>query len=366
MQILDDGKHLLIHSNGIKAFDSLPMENNYSVEWENPMNGVGFYLSRTKVFEKPSFKTYGTQLGLVDNVINAFKNSEKSIGVILSGDKGTGKTVFSKLLSIKARELGMPTIVVGNNEKGVTNFLARVDKPSVMLFDEFEKKFKDDYTDPNKDSQNDLLSLFDGVLGGKNIYVLTVNDIVELSPFLLNRPGRFMYAIRMEEPTPNDIKQYLEDKLNKDVSNREEQIKEIIQFSFKFPLSYDILDALTFQLNMGNDFKKTLPSLNLMNFSDSDYNINIEFESGYIYSLLDVNINLFSEVVKIVEREINFDFLSENLEIAEDSLKVSGDNINRVKVFDSLKDKVQSGLRPEAINEITIKPNRSDDFSFNI
>ena len=351
MQILDDGKHLLIHSNGIKAFDALPMDNNYSVEWENPMSGVGFYLSRTKVFEKPTFKTYGTQLGLVDNVINAFKNSEKSIGVILSGDKGTGKTVFSKLLSIKARELGMPTIVVGNNEEGVTNFLARVDKPSVMLFDEFEKKFSDDYTDPNKDAQNDLLSLFDGVLGGKNIYVLTVNDIVELSPFLLNRPGRFMYAIRMEEPTPNDIKQYLEDKLNKDISNREEQIKEIIQFSFKFPLSYDILDALTFQLNMGNDFKKTLPSLNLMNFSDSDYNINI---------------NLFSEVVKIVANEINFDFLSENLEIADDSLRVSGDNINRVKVFDSLKDKVQSGLRPEAIKEITIKPNRSADFGFNI
>jgi len=369
MQILDDGKHLLVHSNGIKAFNSLPMENNYSVEWENPMSGVGFYLSRTKLFEAPTFKTYGNQLSMVDDVINSFKASDKSVGVILSGDKGTGKTIFSKLLSIKARELGMPTILVNNSTEGVTNFLARIDKSAVMMFDEFEKKFNDNLSnnDPNNDSQNDLLSLFDGVMGGKNIYVLTVNDLVELSPFLLNRPGRFMYAIRMEEPTPEDIKQYLEDKLNKKVVNREKQIKEIIQFSFKFPLSYDILDTLTFQLNLGNEFKKVLPTLNLMNFSDTDYNINVEFESGYIFPLVDVNINLFSEVIKVTSSEsIDFDFLSKDLEVAENCLKVSGDNINRVHVYDSLKDKVQSGLKPEPIKEISITPNRKDDFSFNI
>lgn len=368
MQLLDDGKHLLVYSNGMKAYNDIPTDYNYSVEWENPMGGgVGFYLSRKNVFNKPTFKTYGAQLDVVDDVIDAFKASDHSVGVILSGAKGSGKTVFSKMLSIKARDLNMPTILVNDNNKGVTSFLSKIDKPACILFDEFEKKFKDTMqNDGNVDSQNDLLSLFDGVLGSKNIYILTVNDIVELSPYLLNRPGRFMYAIRMKQPNPNDINEYLNDKLGKNVANRKNQIKDIIQFSFKFPLSYDILNSIVFQLNLGHEFKKILPSLNLMNFSDSDYNLEIEFESGYVYALRDINIDLFSEVIKVSSADIRFDFLSKKLSVANNYLQVNGNNINRLSVDGSLKDKVQSGLHPENINSIKIVPNRTDDFSFNM
>lgn len=58
MQIMDDGTHLLIYSNGIKAYEKLPINSNYSVEYE-PAPGVGFYLSQKKKFEKPAFKLYG-------------------------------------------------------------------------------------------------------------------------------------------------------------------------------------------------------------------------------------------------------------------------------------------------------------------
>lgn len=366
MQIMDDGTHLLIYSNGIKAYEKLPINSNYSVEYE-PAPGVGFYLSQKKKFEKPSFKLYGNQLSLVDDILNAFERSDKSIGVILSGAKGTGKTVFSKMLSAKANEKGLPTVLVNNNVSGVSNFLARIDEPSLIMFDEFEKKFQDSLQPQvGSDSQSDMLSLFDGVMGGKNLYVLTVNDIVDLSPYLLNRPGRFMYSIRMNEPSPKNIKDYLHDKLDKDVDNREAQIDDIIRFSFKFPLSYDILDTLVFQLNAGKQFKEVLPSLNLMNFGDIDYNVDVEFEGGYTYSIRESNIDLFKDTVRLSDEDISFDFRSDDLKVEDLSLSVKGKSINRVKVDGSLKDKVQSGLRPEEIVKIVIKPTRSDDFGFNI
>lgn len=366
MQIMDDGTHLLIYSNGIKAYKKLPINSNYSVEYE-PAPGVGFYLSQKKKFKKPTFKLYGNQLNLVDDVLNAFERSDKSIGVILSGAKGTGKTVFSKMLSAKANEKGLPTVLVNNNVSGVSNFLARIDEPALIMFDEFEKKFQDSLQGSvGSDSQSDMLSLFDGVMGGKNLYVLTVNDIVDLSPYLLNRPGRFMYSIRMNEPSPKNIKDYLHDKLEKDLDNREGQINDIIRFSFKFPLSYDILDTLVFQLNAGKQFKEVLPSLNLMNFGDIEYNVDVEFEGGYVYSIRESNIDLFRDTIRLSDEDINFDFRSDDLKVEDLYLSVDGKDINRVKVDGSLKDKVQSGLRPEEIVKIIIKPTRSDNFGFNI
>lgn len=271
------------------------------------------------------------------------------------------------MLSAKANEKGLPTVLVNNNVSGVSNFLARIDESSLIMFDEFEKKFQDSLQpQAGSDSQSDMLSLFDGVMGGKNLYVLTVNDIVDLSPYLLNRPGRFMYSIRMSEPSPKNIKDYLHDKLDKDVDNREAQIDDIIRFSFKFPLSYDILDTLVFQLNAGKQFKEVLPSLNLMNFGDIDYNVDVEFEGGYTYSIRESNIDLFKDTVRLSDEDISFDFRSDDLKVEDLSLSVEGKSINRVKVDGSLKDKVQSGLRPEEIVKIVIKPTRSDNFGFNI
>lgn len=95
LKIIDDGKHLLVYSN-FNSYNSLDSSKNYSAMYEGGMNGVGFYLSPTKLFKKPDFKIYGSQINLVDKVLESFKRSSKSIGVILSGDKGTGKTIFFK------------------------------------------------------------------------------------------------------------------------------------------------------------------------------------------------------------------------------------------------------------------------------
>jgi hypothetical protein len=367
MQIIDDGKHLLVYSEPLKSSNKLNAKKNYEVHFEGGPNGVGWHLTRSEPFSKPEFKIYGNQISTVDDVLDSFSKSKKSVGVILSGDKGTGKTVFSKLLSYKAHSMGMPTVLVNDNSNpGVANFISRIDTSSVVMFDEFEKKFQDTMQGVNQDTQNDLLSLFDGVLGGKNLYVITVNDIINLSPYILNRPGRFMYSIRMNQPTPEDIQAYLTDKLMGSLESKQEEIDLITRFSFKVPLSYDILDTLVFQINNGHKFAEVLPSLNLMNFGDMDYSLTVVFSSGYEYHVPSTDIDLFAEDVKVNTDDINFDFRSKDFEVTDKFLQVSGDKINRVHVDDMLKEHVQSGMRVEDIDHIEIKPVRSDNFGFNL
>lgn len=170
----------------------------------------------------------------------------------------------------------------------------------------------------------------------------------------------------MSQPTPQDVHDYLEDKLDKDVVEREQQIKQIIQFSFKVPLSYDVLDALVFQLNGNNKFKEVLPSLNLLNFRDMQYNLDIVFSSGYTYHINSSDIDLFSETIKCNERDITFDFQSDSLKLGEDFLYVEGSDIKRVKVENDLKNKVQEGMQVQSVTEIRIKPMRSDDFGYKL
>ena len=45
-------------------------------------------------------------------VIHAFEIFERSLGTILSGDKGLGKSIFAKMLCQKAIEKGYPVIIV--------------------------------------------------------------------------------------------------------------------------------------------------------------------------------------------------------------------------------------------------------------
>ena len=47
-------------------------------------------------------KIYGVHTEKVFKVLNSFEKVNRSLGVILSGDKGIGKSLFAKLLAIEA------------------------------------------------------------------------------------------------------------------------------------------------------------------------------------------------------------------------------------------------------------------------
>ena len=156
------------------------------------------------------------------------------------------------------------------------------------MFDEFEKTFA---SKDNDAPQEELLPMFDGLDGGKKLFVVTCNEVHKLNSYLLNRPGRFHYHFILTNPNPDEIREYLTDKL-------EEQyyplIKKVVSFSAHADLTYDILRAIAFELNNGYTFEETLADLNISKESTPRFDVTAEFADGAKSMATDERIDLYS------------------------------------------------------------------------
>ena len=134
-----------------------------------------------------------------------------------------------------------------------------IEQEVVVLFDEFDKTFDGIKVSENSASaQASMLSLFDGMSTGKKLFVITCNSLSGMNEYLLNRPGRFHYHFRFNYPTADEIREYLQDKLDKQYW---EEIDKVISFSQKVDLNYDCLRAIAFELNMGDKFENAIQDL---------------------------------------------------------------------------------------------------------
>lgn len=270
MHIVESGKRYRIFNNAITTYDQLPPKT-YRVDYD-PETRI-FSLLEAHDFEIPETKIYGQHLDKVKKVLNSMDKMNRNLGVILSGDKGIGKSLFSKCLGLKARKKGIPVILVNEYHDGIANFLEEIEQTVMILFDEYDKTFDE----KKHNCQAEMLSLFDGVSAGKKLFVITCNEIQSLSQYLINRPGRFHYHFRFLYPTADEIRDYMEDKLDKQYYD---EIENVIAFSVRMNLNYDCLRSIAFELNNGLKFQEAINDLNIIRISQyKNIKIIVEFEN---------------------------------------------------------------------------------------
>lgn len=270
MHIVESGKRYRIFNNAITTYDQLPPKT-YRVDYD-PETRI-FSLLEAHDFEIPETKIYGQHLDKVKKVLSSMDKMNRNLGVILSGDKGIGKSLFSKCLGLKARKKGIPVILVNEYHEGIANFLEEIEQTVMILFDEYDKTFDE----KKHNCQAEMLSLFDGVSAGKKLFVITCNEIQSLSQYLINRPGRFHYHFRFLYPTADEIRDYMEDKLDKQYYD---EIENVIAFSVRMNLNYDCLRSIAFELNNGLKFQQAINDLNIIRISQyKNIKIIVEFEN---------------------------------------------------------------------------------------
>ena len=168
----------------------------------------GYWLTKSDDFEIPK-KLYGEPTERLERIFRTYDDRTSSTGVLLVGEKGSGKTLLSKLISVEARKRGMPTLyAMADYCCGPTfnQFIQSIDTQCVIVFDEFEKVFDENH-------QPHLLSLFDGVYNTKKLFVLTANDKYRVDSHLFNRPGRMYYYYEYAGLDEAFIRDYCEDNL---------------------------------------------------------------------------------------------------------------------------------------------------------
>jgi len=198
-----------------------------------------FFLESVDSFE---FKTkrYGDNERNVERIMRTFMSREVSTGVMLAGTKGSGKSLLAKCLSIKGAEMGIPTIIINAPYKGdnFNRFLQEIDQECIVLFDEFEKTY-------DRDDQESMLTLLDGVFPSKKLFILTCNDKWRIDTHMRNRPGRIFYLIEFNGLSIEFIEEYCQDNLiNKTYIDTMGKISTLFnQFNF------DMLKALVEEMN---------------------------------------------------------------------------------------------------------------------
>lgn len=244
--------------------ERLPV-GNYIVKQDQFGN---FFLETVDSFEIKG-KKYGDNDRNRDRVFNTFMDRSSSTGVMLTGEKGSGKTLLAKSLAIKCAENDIPTILINQPWRGeaFNSLLQDISQPCMVLFDEFEKVY-------DHDEQEEMLTLLDGVFPSKKLFLITCNDKWRVNTHMRNRPGRIFYMLDFKGLTQEFIREYCYDNL---VDKSLSTIDSVVTVGSLFSeFNFDMLKALVEEMNRyGETAQEAMQMLNAKP----------EFDDGSLYKV---------------------------------------------------------------------------------
>lgn len=246
----------------------------------------GFWLEHSEL-EAFTGKIYGSHQQIADKIMRRYETtSGRNLGILLSGSKGTGKSMLAKNIAVQMSNTYPVIVIKRNYGLGMFTELAAIKGKVVIVFDEFEKLFSGssekalNFDSSNGGDQDKLLSFFDGVEAQQEkLFLLTANETINISTYLLGRPGRVYYHFKLAIPTREDIHEYLKDNL---AGRTDDFIQQTAVTLAAKAMNWDSLSAVVTELNHGESLEDTLRDLNISHGTSAGKEILCEvlFEDG--------------------------------------------------------------------------------------
>lgn len=282
-KFVSNNGRISVISDNVNINDTLPL-GTYYISFD-PISG--FYLSQTENIQLKT-KIYGEKTGIrTSRIINTFKDRVDNTGVLLSGIKGSGKSLQIKHISeVLRNEHGISSLIVNTNMPidALTLFLNEITEPIVVILDEFEKTFE------KMEEQKQFLTLLDGISFNKKLYLFSCNDVEKITEFMLARPSRIYYHYRYTTMDKEAVVGYCEDFLkNKKFIENIIAIHDFMGNTFNF----DILQSLIQESNRYDE--SPLDIINILNIKDNsnqryryrDFTYKMEFTDNHYSSIED-------------------------------------------------------------------------------
>jgi hypothetical protein len=237
------------------------------------------FLSTADPFELPK-KLYGDVTKHTDRILNTFGDRPAGTGVMLSGEKGSGKSLLAKNLVVEGGLRGYPTILINSPFIGeaFNLFIQNINQPVILLFDEFEKVY-------DNEQQEQLLTLLDGSFPSQKLFILTCNDKWRVDAHMRNRPGRIYYSLEFTGLKAEFVRQYASENLH-----NKSHLDTLVNFSGVFAnFNFDMLQAIVEEMNRYNESPQEVVEL---------LNTKVEYAGKENYT-----VELFYNGVKIPDYE---------------------------------------------------------------
>lgn len=221
------------------------------------------YFQRIDTFELPE-KIYGEAPKYTQRILRTFKERPNSTGVLLVGLKGSGKTLQAKHLCLAAmgEEYQMPVILITRPFAGdAFNELMQSLGEAVVFIDEFEKVYGSNGDEDVSKDQQMLLTLMDGAVQTKKLFLLTANDRHKVDSHMINRPGRIYYNISYKAIEDAVVEEYVRENLKN--KEHKDGIYEVMSLVNDF--NFDTLKALVEEMNRYDE--QAVPAAKILNIT---------------------------------------------------------------------------------------------------
>lgn len=284
-------------------------------------------------FELPNV-LYGSVHNRTLKLFRSYDNRSVNTGALFTGLKGAGKTLLMKNIANEGIDRGLPVLQV-NSRYTDQEFISFIDSigECIVIFDEFGKVYTRNH-DEDTNSQDSLLTLFDGLFSSKRITLIAENHSYNISEFLLKRPSRILYHWEYSRLEEEVIDGYCSDNLIKptfisDIKNIYYQAKEF---------TFDSLQSIVAQCNLFND----------MNFDELIDGLNISLPVSEDIELVSVHKNeekLTLDKIKILNLVDNFRIF----------LPIKDDTYEWRTIHDGSVQSIISGVESYTLGDFTIK-----------
>lgn len=240
--------NLCIPQQAVQTADVLP-KGTYYVR-RNPQ--IGYYLEQIEDFKLPN-KIYGST-EVINRWLTSYHANQRNTGIILTGIKGSGKTLLSKKCAIDS---GLPVIIIDKpyNDADFISFITNPELGDICIFiDEFEKVYNE------RGSENAILTILDGAFNTHNLFIFTCN-LMHTNEYLTNRPSRIRYRSHFESLPEDIINDVIEDLLQH--KEHADSIRTVL--SAIGVVTFDLLITLIKEVDLFNEPANVIaPYLNIV------------------------------------------------------------------------------------------------------
>lgn len=151
-------------------------------------------------YDVPDFIFGAKVRASIETIYTTFTRRQQSMGTILSGKMGSGKTVTAEALCNKVIKSGGVVIQINTpmSAKMLEMLRPAAGKNCVFYFQEFSVNYSKYDNQDKKVDQGKMLEFFSSQSLAKSFFILTLNDVDTLTPLLIERPGRFLFHVKYQ------------------------------------------------------------------------------------------------------------------------------------------------------------------------
>lgn len=156
------------------------------------------------IFEKELWEDFDLEVGQIAS------GERKKTGALLYGPPGNGKSFFIKYLATKHQlPLMIFTLSPDWNNHDLLLIFSQIPKKCIVVFEDFDNYF-DNRTCILGNDNKSIKFTFDIILNGLDgsytthegvVFIMTVNDVNKVDDALKNRPSRFKFVKKFDNPS---------------------------------------------------------------------------------------------------------------------------------------------------------------------